>query len=100
MVTLRNTLDFNITLTPSGVELSENDTEPVVANATTTYSWNITDRVRSPLLFLSSIKSDQSDYGSSEHKTLQKMLMPRKEAWEFFVLLNDFLTFQNLRNLA
>lgn len=66
-VTLSNTLDFEITLTPSGVQLSENDTEPVAANETKIYSWNITDRVSilpiSLTSFLERHGSCSSDWG-------------------------------------
>ena len=45
-VVFQNTLDFEVNLQPSGVQLSENDTEPVGTNETKTYSWNITSDVR------------------------------------------------------
>lgn len=49
-VVFRNTLEFDTTLTPNGVELAENDTEPVGPSETKTYSWNITERVSSSAL--------------------------------------------------
>lgn len=49
-VVFSNTLEFDATLTPSGLELNDNDTDPVGTNETKTYSWNITDRVWFPLM--------------------------------------------------